>query len=177
LAAAGGTPGELDLALLVAHLPPLVRELEILAIDPPDVLAAGIDQFEFQVVHRRLAADAEGDLPVGGQLDGEGLARHGIAGAAVEIEVEAEGAFVRGEIERDAVRGSGGPAGGGGEVVERAGLGEQRRGCEEEKNDQKRGFDPPLAQWRMEQLALRSLTPCPPLPDGRGGTLHSSSCR
>ena len=137
LAAAGRSPGELDLALLGPHLAPVARNLEALPIDPPDVLSAGIDQLELQIVDRRLAADAERDLPVRRQVEVQGPVGHGVARAAVEVEVELERTLVLGQRETDAVRRGRRPVGDRGEIVERARLGPERR-AEKEDGEERR---------------------------------------
>ena len=106
LAAAGRPPGEGDLSLLDPHQAPVAGELVVAMVHPPDVLgappAAGAvsgrprrrHQLDLEVLGRRLAAQPEAQLPVGGQLEIERPPSRRPAAAAVEVEVEPQGAAV-----------------------------------------------------------------------------------
>src|SRR5690606_35089020 len=57
-------PGLVDMARAVTHRGPLARELVARPVHPPDIVAAGVDQLELQVVGRRVAAQLEGEAVV-----------------------------------------------------------------------------------------------------------------
>ena len=107
------SPGERHLALLDLDLLPLAWEHKITVVDPPDVLAAGIDELEFQIVCRRIATHVKRELVVGRKVDSQGTTYAGIAGDARDIEIEAQGlpgaTFDRSECRSDAIRGTGLP--------------------------------------------------------------------
>ncbi len=88
LAAAGRPPGEAELPLLDGDALPIAGPGEVAPHHPPDVVAGGVQQLEFQVVRRRRAPDPEGDLVVGGQVQVEAAPRDGPAGMPLEIELE-----------------------------------------------------------------------------------------
>ncbi len=83
-------PGLFDVALAVAHPGPVLREAVTAAVDPPHVVAAGVDQLELQVVGRRIAAQAETHLVVVRPGDIQPAADAGIAGHLVEVVVQAQ---------------------------------------------------------------------------------------
>jgi hypothetical protein len=60
-----------------------------MVVDPPDVLAACIDELEFQIVYRRIAAHVKRELVVGRKVDRQRATYAGIAGDAREVEIEA----------------------------------------------------------------------------------------
>ena len=70
---------------------------------------------------------------------------HGVARAAVEIEVEPQRTLVVREVEADAVRRGRGPAGENSEIVERARLGGERQGEEEQEKSALHSFTPPIS--------------------------------
>src|SRR5262249_3060951 len=59
------SPGEHNLAFLDLDLLPFAWERKVTVVDPPDILAACIDELEFQVVHRRVATHVKRELVVG----------------------------------------------------------------------------------------------------------------
>jgi hypothetical protein len=86
---------------------PLARKRKVTAVDPPDVVTTGVDEFEFQVVRRCIAAYVKRELVVGRKVEGQCTACAGISGDAREVEVETEGlplkALDRSERRPDAV--------------------------------------------------------------------------
>lgn len=105
---------------------PLAGKLEIALIDPPDVLAAFVQQFELEIIHRRLGSEVEGEFIIGRQWHGELLADATVASARDEIKINfqtlARIAFGNGGFDFHAVGGEGEPCSGGFEVVEKFGL-------------------------------------------------------
>ncbi len=83
-------PGLVDLPLLEADRAPLLGKVVARPVDPPHVVAAGVDQLELQVVARRIAAQLERELVVVRILDRDRAADPGIAGDAVEVVVQAD---------------------------------------------------------------------------------------
>ncbi len=143
LAPASRTPRELDVTLLDRHLSPVARKLEVAAVQPPDVLAALVDELELEVVHRRVGAKPERELPVLGHLERNRPPRGGPTGAALEVEVHSERPAtepgVGRERERDSVRRRRLPAGDVLEVVEDHRIaGRARAGKDEAETDQER---------------------------------------
>src|SRR5262249_41593797 len=59
-------------------------------VDPPDILAACIDELEFQVVHRRVATHVKRELVVGRKVDRQRATYASITGNARKIEIEAQ---------------------------------------------------------------------------------------
>jgi hypothetical protein len=84
-----GPPGELELPLLDAHALPLVREREVAALEPPDVVAARVEQLELKIVDARVTADFERKLVIVGKPDRQRAARDGVARGAREVELQA----------------------------------------------------------------------------------------
>jgi len=85
-----GSPREVDLAFLVAHLAPFPRKHEIGAIHPPDVFAFGVGELELQRVAGRVAAHLERELIVARIVDRQLAAHRRVTGDAVEIEIKAK---------------------------------------------------------------------------------------
>ncbi|MNM52121.1 hypothetical protein D3C81_631930 [compost metagenome] len=83
-----------DMALAVIHTRPALGELIAGAVHPPHVVAAGIDEFELQVVGRRIPAQFERDLIVLGPGDVQFATDAGITGNFVEVVIQAQGAAV-----------------------------------------------------------------------------------
>ncbi|MNV16690.1 hypothetical protein D3C71_1074590 [compost metagenome] len=83
-------PGLVDLAGAVLHRAPRLGEGVAGPVDPPHVVAAGIDQLELQVVGRRIAAQLQAELVIGRVLDAQLAADADIAGDVVEIVVQAQ---------------------------------------------------------------------------------------
>ena len=91
LAAPLRPPGEGDLPLAEGDRLPRVRPGHVPLHVPPDVLAAAVDQLEFQVVDRRLAPQPESEGVVLRQGEIHFAADDGVATAG-EGEVQAQGA-------------------------------------------------------------------------------------
>src|SRR6266498_1087451 len=85
-----GSPGELDLSFLDLDPLPLTWDCKITVVDPPDILAACIDELEFQVVRRCVAAYVERELVIGWKVDRQGTTRDSIARDARKVEIEAQ---------------------------------------------------------------------------------------
>ena len=83
-----GPPGEVDLALLDFHQPPLARKLEVGPMEPPDIIAARVDELELELVHGRVGAQVERDFVVRRQIDRQDASRGRVPGRAAEIEVQ-----------------------------------------------------------------------------------------
>ncbi len=83
-------PGLVDVALAVAHPGPVLGKAVAAAVDPPHVVAAGVDQLELQVVGRRVATQAEAHLVVVRPGDIQPATDAGVAGDLVEIVVQAQ---------------------------------------------------------------------------------------
>ena len=83
-------PGLVDVARLVAHRRPCGRKVVLRPVDPPHVVAAGVDELELQVVARRIAAQLEGELVVRGIFEHEVALDAGMARHAIEVVVQAQ---------------------------------------------------------------------------------------
>ncbi len=64
VASTARAPGEGDLPLANAYPLPVARPLDVALDVPPHVLAAGVDQLEFEGVRRKLTAHPEGELVI-----------------------------------------------------------------------------------------------------------------
>src|SRR5262249_23973878 len=106
-------PGERDLALAHALGGPFARILVVHPVAPPHVLAGVVDELQFQVLRRRLATELEFESVILGQVQVELPVQHGIATAAVEVEVHpqgvAMGSRLGSELHRRAAGGDRGP--------------------------------------------------------------------
>ena len=100
LAAAGRPPGERDLTLPDPQRGPLVRERKVAPRRPPHVVAARVHELELEVLGRGLAADAEGELVVVGQLEVDGRP----TAVSLEVEVETHRRTARPGLARDRER-------------------------------------------------------------------------
>ncbi len=109
LAAVGGSPGEVRLALLHPHRRPLAGKRVVAPHRPPDAFARRIDELDFEMVARRRAAQLEGEHPVGRQIEPERQPRRRPTAAAVKIEIEPQRLVVPRHLELDAVGGRGDP--------------------------------------------------------------------
>ena len=101
--AAGWSPRELDLTPLRFQQRPVARKDEVAAILPPDVLATRLDQFQLEVLRRRIAADAERDLKVRRKVEIDLLPRDGVAAVSVKVEVEPVRVALARQVHLDAV--------------------------------------------------------------------------
>ena len=90
----GRPPCEFDLSLFDRHQLPLTREFEIGTIEPPHVIAAGVDELELKVIHGRIGAHIERDFVVRRQVEWQSTAGDCITGGSAEVEVQSEGAAV-----------------------------------------------------------------------------------
>src|SRR5439155_14390792 len=79
-------PRERDLALLGRERLPPRWKREAPPVAPPHIVAARIDQLELEVVRQARALDREPEPVVGGKIDLDFAAGHGIPAAAAEIE-------------------------------------------------------------------------------------------
>ena len=123
--AARRPPGERHLAAADAQLLPVGREVERVAMPPPDVAAARIRELDLELVRRRRAAHAQRQRPRRRHRARNGLARHDEAATALEVVVESQRCLPAGpasaaERELRLSRSDGAPAGDVAEVVERA---------------------------------------------------------
>ena len=92
----GARPPRLaDVPAFVVHRRPLAGECVFRAIDPPDIVAAGVDQLELQIVGRRFAAQPEIEAIVVRIGNGDIALHADIAGDAVEVVIHAECAVFR----------------------------------------------------------------------------------
>ena len=71
-------------------LGPSARELKLPVVDPPHVVAAGVNQFELERVYRRVGADIKRDLVVRRQVDRQRAGCKRVAGGTGKIEVQAQ---------------------------------------------------------------------------------------
>ncbi len=85
-------PGETEVAGLIGDRLPLGRKGEFALIDPPDVPAGRVDEFELQVVGRSVAAEGECEPVVFRQRAIERSPHHAESAAAFEIEIESHSA-------------------------------------------------------------------------------------
>ena len=67
-AAAEWSPRIRDLPLLRFERRPFARKNEVAAIEPPDVVAARIEQLQLEIFRRRVTANAEDELIVRRQV-------------------------------------------------------------------------------------------------------------
>gem|GEM_PF-5075644 len=93
-------PGLVDLPAAVFHRRPGLVEAVAGAVDPPDVVAAGIDQLELQVVARGITAQLEPEPVIGRVLDVQRTADAHIAGDFVEVVIQAQRAAAAGAADR-----------------------------------------------------------------------------
>ncbi len=95
-----GTPRLVDLAAAVLDRRPRLGEAVAGPVDPPDVVAAGIDQLELQVVARRFATQLESEAVIDRVFDVQRAADADVAGDIVEVIVQAQRAATTGTTDR-----------------------------------------------------------------------------
>ncbi len=136
-AVGGGAPCKIDLPLLQLGRGPRRGQRQIGLVAPPDVVAAGVGQLEFQVVGRPAAAQLHAELVIRGIADRQGAACDRIAGHAIEVVVQAEclaaGAIHLPQRGNDVVGGRGPPRSDVIEAVEHAEVLGLRDRCQQQQ--------------------------------------------
>ena len=84
-----GSPREFDVAFFDPDELPLAWKLEIGPVEPPDVLAARVQQLHLEIVGRRIGAQVERDLVAGRQVERQRAPRQRVPGGPGQVEVEA----------------------------------------------------------------------------------------
>ncbi len=135
LAAAERSPGEGDLPLAGGDLRPLPRVREVAAVQPPDVVAARIDQLQLEIVDWSVSPHRKGEFVVRRQVEVDLAPGDGVPRVMLEVEVEphrgAGAPRVLADLERHPVGRRRGPGGDRIEVVNRPRLTAKRRNDEE----------------------------------------------
>ena len=72
-----------------ADLLPLARKFKVGAVVPPHIVATAIDQFEFEIVDRRVCTHIKRNFVIFVKDQRQFAADIGIARCAIEIEIEA----------------------------------------------------------------------------------------
>ncbi|MCI0690422.1 hypothetical protein L0337_00275 [candidate division KSB1 bacterium] len=94
---------------------PFTRKLKVALIQPPDIVAADIDQLKFKVVGRRLAAQIKRELKIFRQRHRQLFLNAAIARAGHEVEIDfdalARAPFGESNVDAHAVRGNRFPSG------------------------------------------------------------------
>src|SRR5262249_2564670 len=83
-------PRKRNLTFLDGDPLPFAWNLEILALEPPDIVAAGVGELDLEVVRRSIPAQIKRNLVVVGKLQRQVATDEGVARGLGEIEIEAQ---------------------------------------------------------------------------------------
>ncbi len=151
------TPGELDMAAADRQVAEPWRQHMVRPVHPPDVVAAGIDQLELEVVGGAGSLDARDEIEALGPGHRQRTTHHRVAGDAGKVRVQAQAAVAVGAQARTHLVGRGGrPGRHVAEIVEQ--LLPQRRGLSRCGGDM--GRDKQRDEQAPRHLTLPISRPC-----------------
>ena len=129
LAIRRGPPGEIDMPALEAHLGQRVGQGQRGAVDPPDVVAAGVHELDLHIVAAALPLEWHRQREVGRPVRRQLPAHDGIAGDTGKVVVQAQAVItsIAAQAGLDLVGGAGLPAGRVLHVVENGGGARSRQ--------------------------------------------------